>query len=196
MIPLSVGNLTIKQYHSFVKAVKDKSNVILAITDLTQSDLDNMPLKKLRNLNDRVGFLLSDYNDIINGVGKIRKRKYLIVKGNVYKAVLSTDEMNTNQYTALKTYNPDEQLNNVCSMIYTPLKGFDPKRVSQIAKDFENIKVKRVLGTVFFYLVVLKKQKASLKASLIQAKLNLMDQLIKAGVPQEVLDKVMAGITY
>jgi len=183
MIPLSVGNLTIKQYHKFIKAVKERSNIILAITDLTQDDLDNMPLKKLRNLNDRVGFLLSDYNDLVSGVGKIRKRKYLIVKGKVYKACLDADKLNTNRYTALKTFNPDENLNDVCSVIYTP------------SKDFENIKVKRVLGVVFFYSNLSKKQKADLKSSLIQAKLNLMSKLLEAQAPQEVLDKVMDGIT-
>ena len=195
MIPLSVGNLTIKQYHKFIKAVKERSNIILAITDLTQDDLDNMPLKKLRNLNDRVGFLLSDYNDLVSGVGKIRKRKYLIVKGKVYKACLDADKLNTNRYTALKTFNPDENLNDVCSVIYTPLKGFDKNKVSDISKDFENIKVKRVLGVVFFYSNLSKKQKADLKSSLIQAKLNLMSKLLEAQAPQEDLDKVMDGIT-
>ena len=66
----------------------------------------------------------------------------------------------------------------------------------EISEASKKIKVKKVMGVVFFYTDVLEKQKAALKASLIQAKLNLMEQLIQAGMPQEVLDKAMDGITF
>lgn len=197
MIPLSVGNLTIEQFNQFTEIAKTGKSfdIITFFTGKTEDDLNNLPINKLEKLNHRVGFLLSDYNDMLNRVNKYRVKKYLFVKGRIYKAQLNEKKLNTNQYTALKTFDASKQLNDVCSVIYTPLKGFDKNKTDEISEAFKKVKVKKVIGTVFFYTDVLKKQRADLKASLIQAKLNLMEQLIQAGTPQEVLDKAMAGIT-
>jgi hypothetical protein len=197
MIPLSIGELTISKFHEFIKVAKSgkTTDLITLFEGLTIEQIDSLPLDKLRMLNHRIGFLLSDYNDMLNGVNKYRVKKFLFVKGRLLKAVVKTDKLNTNQYTALKTFNFESQLNDICSVCYTPLKGFDKSKVSDISEAFKDVKVKKVYGLVFFYSNELKKQKAALQASLIQAKLNLMEQLIAAQVPQEVLDKVMAGIT-
>lgn len=197
MIPLSVGNLTIKQFQEFIQVAKSgkTTDLITHFEGLTSEEIDNLPLKKLRNLNDRIGFLLSDYSDMLEGVNKYRVKKFLFVKGRLLKAVLNTGNLNTNQYTAIKTFNFESQLDDICSVCYTPLKGFNKDRVNELSEAFKDVKVKKIYGLVFFYSNELKKQKNALQASLIQAKLNLMEQLIAAQVPQEALDKVMAGIT-
>ena len=67
MIPLSVGELTVNQFHSFIKSVKTGNNleIISSISDYSVSDLESLPLKKLELLNHRLGFLLSDFNDFV-----------------------------------------------------------------------------------------------------------------------------------
>jgi len=197
MIPLSVGELTINQFHAFQKAVKTGKtyDLITLFTGLTSGQIDDLPLKKVENFTHRIGFLISDYNDLIEGKSRIKPKKYLFIKGKLFKSILNADKLNTNQYTALKTFNPDTQLNDVCSVIFTPLSGFDKTKTKEISELFKEVKVKKVYGAVFFYTNELKKRNKILKASLIQAKLNLMEKLIEAQVPQEVLDKVMAGIT-
>ena len=215
MIPLSVRDLTLTQFTEFQKVVKNNSttDIISAITGLSKEDIDNIPLKELKNINTRIGFLLSDYIDLTEGVGKIKVNKYCFHKWKLYKAVTDSEKLNANQYTSIKTFNPETQLHDMLSMIYIPFKirnkvkhsrgykthwfsfTFNPDLTKDIANDFKSIKCSKVLGLVFFYSRKSKKQKADLQASLIQAKLNLIVKLAEAEVPQEVLDKIMDGIT-
>ena len=155
-LPYSYHGITVKQYqeiHPFLKdemELDDWVKIISILSGLTVAEVETIPIQKLKNHLIQLSFLKNAMSN------KVKKR--IRVGKRFYKACLDAENLNTAQYTAIKTFCTNGQtvanLDKICSCIYLKLtwKGwnYDANNFKEASEDFSKVSIADVYGVVFF----------------------------------------------
>lgn len=155
-LPNSYKDLTLKQYQEIHPLLKDEMqlddwiNILCKLSGLSYAEVESMPISKLKANLSQLSFLTK--------LPQSPAKKYIRKGFKVYKATLQAEELNTAQYTSIKTFCVDgktvENLEKICACIYSELnlKGFkyNAEHFKESCEFFSNCKVSEVYGVVFF----------------------------------------------
>jgi hypothetical protein len=130
----------------------DWCRVISILTNTRPDQIESLPIDQLK-------VIIKSLNWLVNGSITSSKRKYLLIKGKLYKAKVNAKEFNVAQYVEIKTFlgrgNWVNEMHRILASIYSPLtiKGFKHDGIGheKRAEIFKQISVGRVYPTVFFY---------------------------------------------
>lgn len=167
-LPQSWDEITVNQFQECYFVLKKPSleswvTVISILSGLSQSEVESIPIKKLKKSIFQLQFLLDPK---IN----TKVRRWLYLNGTIYKAVFNANELNTAQTIDIKEFMKPkgistedaivEGLHSLLACIYLPLTfgGFkyDGSRHSKIAEAFKSARIGDVYGTLFFYSVAFR----------------------------------------
>lgn len=161
-LPKSLDQITISQYQEVLPIYKEVQNetdslkwatgwccILSALTGKTFEYYESLDLKKLEKLIAQCHFLS------IAPKSK-RIRKYLLIRGTLYKAVTDIDNLSTGRNIDIHEFSKKGvvgEFHNLASTVYAPLtwKGFKRKDHSKHSEKFKSVKLGRVYPTVFFY---------------------------------------------
>lgn len=121
--------------------------------------------KSLDCYRERISFLF-------NSGSEFRLRKYILVKGRIYKLLTDVRMFSASRNLGIKTHlqngGADLNLNKLAALCYKPLFGsekldkhgnyvdLNDRVVNRMQKHFESVTVDQIAGGVFFYLDVSK----------------------------------------
>lgn len=169
-VPKSFKQVTVDQYQRIfpiwqkieketdsITIASDWCRIISILTDKTPADIEGLPIDQLKSI-------IKSLNWLVEGEIKTSKRKYLFIKGNLYRAKLDAKRFNTAQYVEIKTFlsrgNWVGEMHRILATIYSPLtlKGFkhDGETHEERANLFKQMPVAKVYQTVFFYSIQYK----------------------------------------
>lgn len=166
-VPNSFNKITVSQYQEIAPLLKSLSseedsekvmtlwaNILAVLTDKQTDYIEELPLWKLNHYIKQAAW-------INNPETKGKVRKYIIVKGRMYKASLEMQDFSTSKYIEISTWlkrskgETVPEIHNLMASIYSPLtwKGFkhDGRNHAKHAQRFKSLKMGRVYPTVFFY---------------------------------------------
>jgi len=165
-LPKSFKEITVRQYQVVCDLLINKKidqldkevAIIAALSGKTVAEIEALPLDKLRK-----AILLTSFLSTPNITTEFKK--YVVVKGRVYKAIPFAQKLTAGQYVSLKAFcamgNNVEQMNNLLACVYQRVRmfkkfDFNNDEHEQCAKDMLDVKVSDVYGTLFFYSEVWK----------------------------------------
>ena len=185
-IPLSVNKLTVEEYVKYTKALTERESnfaIIRSLMGLTQDQIDEMPLRKLKNLVLRIEYLRAS---------KLRTRRKRIIRLGC-KFYFAYSDLNANRFTALDTYKFPEQIAEICCIGY--VRGeLTNARMEKLSKEFSKKKMGDVYGQVFFCTRYSELLKINLKLSSHLAKMKIKNHMMEVSQTLEVSDEIMDGI--
>lgn len=160
-LPYSYRQITVKKYqqiHKFLKPemeMEDWINIISILSGKPMAEVEELSLKKLKLYLRQLSFL--------NELPKAKPSKFIRRGFRLYKATTNAEDLNTAQYTSIKTFFMDGQgipnLDKICSCVYSELtiKGFKYKaeNFNRSCEDFSNCSIAQVYGVVFFCSIAL-----------------------------------------
>lgn len=194
-IPNSINKLTLKQFIQLTEIEQselsdfEKGEQILSlVSGLSLHEINNLPIWKVNNYFKQIAVLRASKPNL-------NVKKWLFVKGKLYRLTKDEFHLNTNQFTAADTFNADtiNNFNKLAAVIYERYKLFGKSEFTdesfrELSEYFSNCKVGRIYGAVFFYSVKFK----TLKVSLGQSSLK-QNQKIVQHIREIALDKTMDG---
>lgn len=137
--------------------------ILNLITGISVDKLDALDFKISIPLRRGIQFLYQADNNF-------RLRKYIFVRGTWYKLLTDVRSFSAGRNLSIKAAlangGVDKNFARIASLCYKPLfrsnkitadgnyEDLHPKRQNKITKDFEEVKVSKVAGGVFFYLNV------------------------------------------
>ena len=195
-----------QEWHKIMHTEKDllerEYNLLSLVSGISRAKLDNMPRGKIKGLFSEMGKMQRQpMRGVVNEVISIGLRPYVAFT-NMKDF---SNELTTNQGTALKTWTGNEydsiQNMHLClAMLYVPYLPFKKKRIpdniEKAARIFKKAKVGQVYGTLFFYSRLSEKLQETFLCSVEEATKMLTEHLsevIKAH--GGTLQKATAGIT-
>lgn len=175
-LPVSYSDISVKEYQDLSKILKDKMTsddwieVLAKVSGLTVSEIETIPLKKLRH-----------YFVLISFLGKtpsVKTKKYLKVGKYWLKKETDAENICTAQYASIKEFCKDGQainnLNHIAACSYRVFKlrhkymesgvqkskwfsfVYDPNYHKEISTKILDKNINQIYGTVFFCSKVLK----------------------------------------
>jgi hypothetical protein len=166
---MDYSNITTKQFIEIKKIISndylnklDKDcRIIALLKNKTLTEVNEWKFWKLNWYRRQIQFLYS------NDLPKFHLRRWLFINGTIYKALTKPTQYSVNRYLSMKACveygGIDKNLNKIVSLFYKPLfksdkldeRGnyvdLDTNQSLKIERDFEKVKVSKVLGMVFFY---------------------------------------------
>jgi len=169
-LPKSYNDVTLGQYQECYNLINSKDEdkwikILAILSNKSVEDIENLPADKLIKYANSLKFLS---NPDIN----TKPKKYIGIKGKVFKATLAITDLSTAQGIDIKTFlkpignkTQDEitiqNAHLILASIYKPLKWFkfkyDPINHSKNAELFKHVKMGDISGTLFFYSNVLER---------------------------------------
>lgn len=160
-LPVSYNHITVRQYQSIQPllidkmTLDDKISVLARLSGKTVEYIENLKINTLKKY-----FILISY---LTEYPKSKLRKYLFIKGKLFKADTEADNLTTAQYCSIKTFceggKQIENLDKICAVVYKRLtwKGWrnDVKNFDKDCEMFKEIGLGKVYGVVFFCSIVL-----------------------------------------
>lgn len=116
-----------------------------------------------------LGYYRNTIAELYDDAPQFRIRKYIIVNGKAYKLLTDCRKFSAGRFLGLKAHIADgieKNFNKIVALCYKPLIGadhldaqgnyvdLDPNDIERMENAFNNTKLKKVAGGVFFYLNV------------------------------------------
>lgn len=162
-LPFSLKDIKVKQYqeiyphlqlalHSEIEIIRldEWVKIISILSGKTVDEIEDIEFKQLKEYKKQLSFLTEPYPQLI--------KKYIWVKGSLYKGTNNAEDLNTSQIVAIKTFLSSgetiEQLHNVAPCCYKKLtwKGwkFNGNNHKELSEAFSNKSTADILPLVFF----------------------------------------------
>jgi len=164
---MDYNNLTISQYQHLNKIAKSGLNeldtqiaIASYLTGKSKQNIENLPLPKLKALLKDISFINSP---VVSG----NPKKYIFVKGTLFKGVTSIDDLTAGQYIDLKNFAGEgfvENLHNMVAVLYKPV--FVDMNHTDKAELLKSAKLKHIYNLLFFCSAVLEKLNPTIQMSL------------------------------
>jgi len=163
-IPTSYNQITLVKYQECYNLINSKDEdkwikILAILSNKSIEEIENLPADKLIKYSHSLKFLS---NPDIN----TKPKKYIGIKGKLFKATLAITDLSTAQGIDIKTFlkpignkSQDElsivNAHLILASIYKPLKWmrfkYDPINHSKNAELFKQVKMGDISGTLFFY---------------------------------------------
>lgn len=164
-VPISLNQITISQYQEAYpiwqsiskekdaeKVLTKWANVIAILADCQTDEVEALPISRLKTYIQRLSALL-------NSEPKSKVKRFVILKGKLYRASLNELELSPGQYIDILTFLEREgivpAMHKILASIYSPLtiKGFrqNARYHSEHAAKFRQASFGKLYPTVFFY---------------------------------------------
>ena len=166
---MGYSNLKVKQLYGAKKIIGSEVNrldkdisLLSYIYGKPESYYQKLSFKSLALYRNTIAELYDD-------APGFRIRKYIIVNGKVYKLLTDCRKFSTGRFLGLKAHisnGIEKNFNKIVALCYKPLIGaenldehgnyvdLNPNEIEKMEKAFNNTKVSKVAGGVFFYLNV------------------------------------------
>lgn len=177
MIPFNLSKLTVRQYQ-IVNEIFDSQddlldkqiNAIAYLLGKSTNYVESLPL-------DLFKYYSSQLTMIKSGI-KCPVKKYIWVKGRLFKGTKDLSELLTGQYFDLKNLSNDGEIKNLHKLlacVYKPVFGkYDHKKCSDILLD---AKIEQVYGLLFFYTNEYERLKSYIQMCLEEASKTIQTEM-------------------
>ena len=145
--------------------------ILSYLTKKPESYFESIDFKHLEYHRNTIAFLYDTQP-------QFRIHKYIFVNGRIYKLLTDVRKFSANRFLGIKAHvkgGIEANFNKLVALSYKPLFGaekldkegnyidLDPNEIERLEKAFNNVKLSKVAGGVFFYLNVSKALNGSMQ---------------------------------
>ena len=191
-IPTSYKQLSVEQYQQIEPLINgnldDQVKILSILSGLSVAEIEAIEIKKVRRYFVLLSFLKSQkWNK--------NPKKYLFIKGKLYRATTDAEMLNTARYVSISTLMQEnkaiENLTDIGALCYEKLtwKGFkySDKYHKELSKELKKQSIKNIYPVVFFCLrALLHLSKTSV--AYLEAEKVIQERI------QEIMDLIQEGI--
>lgn len=139
----------------------DKDIQIIAyLNNKTVSEIEDIDIRQVNKMRTGIQFIYNEDDEF-------NVYRYILLNGTIYKALVDVDKFSVNRYLSIKAHIDNGGWQNNCvkliALCYKSLfthgdidehgnyKDVSSKQLIKIERDFNNCKVSKIIGTLFFY---------------------------------------------